>query len=336
MPHALADTETITPSVKPLAALVRDGGLLDRRRGAYGAAIGLNLTLIALTVAAMTAVGESWWQLLLAIPAAVLSTRSAFFGHDAGHKQIAATPRVNRALGLLHANVLAGMSYGWWVAKHTRHHVHPNEVDLDPDVGTGVLAWTPEQAGAKRGFARWLARHQAVAFFPLLLLEALNLQVSSVRDLLHTDRRDRLLESSLLLAHHLGYAGCLLLVMSPLQALAFAGVHHALFGLHLGMAFAPNHKGMPMPAPGEQWTHLQRQVLTARNVHGAALTDWLLGGLNYQIEHHLFPSMPRPNLRHAQPLVQAYCVAVGLAYTAETALQSYRHALAHLGEVGEG
>jgi fatty acid desaturase len=124
--------------------------------------------------------------------------------------------------------------------------------------------------------------------------------------------------------------------MSPGKALAFAALHQALFGLHLGLAFAPNHKGMEMPDPkGERWGHLRRQVLTSRNIRGGPLTDWFLGGLNYQIEHHLFPSMPRPNLRLAQPLVRAHCQDVGIPYVETGLVDSYRQALRHLHEVGE-
>ena len=61
----------------------------------------------------------------------------------------------------------------------------------------------------------------------------------------------------------------------------------------MGCSFAPNHKGMPTIAPEEELDFLRRQVLTSRNVRGGLLTDFALGGLNYQIEHHLFPSMPR-------------------------------------------
>lgn len=125
-------------------------------------------------------------------------------------------------------------------------------------------------------------------------------------------------------------------MLSPGKAVVFALVHHALFGLHLGMAFAPNHKGMEMPDPdGERWGHLQRQVLTSRNVRGGILTDWFLGGLNYQIEHHLFPSMPRPHLRLAQPMVRAHCKSLGMPYAETGLIESYRQALQHMHEVGE-
>jgi len=75
-------------------------------------------------------------------------------------------------------------------------------------------------------------------------------------------------------------------------------------------------------------------VLTSRNVRGGGVTDWFLGGLNYQIEHHLFPSMPRPNLRLAQPLVREHCARIGLPYTETGLVESYAGALRHLHRVG--
>jgi fatty acid desaturase len=136
----------------------------------------------------------------------------------------------------------------------------------------------------------------------------------------------------LLGTHLIAYAAALLLVLSPLQALVFLLVHQALFGVYLGMTFAPNHKGMPHPTGDEDF--LRKQVLTSRNVRGGRVTDAALGGLNYQIEHHLFPAMPTPNLRHAQPIVQRYCAEIGVPYEMTGLLTSYGEALRHLHEVG--
>jgi fatty acid desaturase len=126
------------------------------------------------------------------------------------------------------------------------------------------------------------------------------------------------------------------LVLSPLTALAFIVVHQGLLGLYLGSVFAPNHKGMPILSRDDDSDFLRRQVLTARNVRGGRLIDMLLGGLNYQIEHHLFPSMPRPSLRHAQPLVRAFCDKHDLPYAQTSLVDSYRQALRHLRIVGRG
>jgi fatty acid desaturase len=327
----------------PLIRQVRELGLLERRRGRYVGTIGADLLLYAGIWVAVALTGDSWWQLLLALPAAVLTTRIYFIGHDAGHGQIAGTRRWNRLIGLFIGDLLVGLSYSWWTDKHSRHHANPNHADKDPDVGAGVLVWTREQAAGRRGGAvRWFTRNQGRLFFPLLLLEGINLKVTSIRavvaELRRTERgrSDRARLEALLLAAHFGaYVGLLFAVMSPGLAILFLLTHQALLGVHLGCAFAPNHKGMPAPGEDERWDHLRKQVLTSRNVRGGRMTDWFLGGLNYQIEHHLFPSMPRPNLRRSQPLIRRYCELAGLPYTEEGLVASYAQALRYLHDVGE-
>ena len=224
------------------------------------------------------------------------------------------------------------MSYGWWMDKHTRHHNNPNHDDLDPDVAPEILIWATTSALGRRGLKGFITRHQAALFFPLLTLLAADLKVSSVKALRNGVVKRRGLESALLIGHAVAYLSAVLIVLSPLQAVAFLLVHQALFGVYLGMTFAPNHKGMPHPTGDEDY--LRKQVLTSRNVRGGWLTDAALGGLNYQIEHHLFPAMPSPNLRKAQPIVQAYCAEVGVAYEQTSLIASYRQALKHLHEVG--
>ena len=124
------------------------------------------------------------------------------------------------------------------------------------------------------------------------------------------------------------------LVLSPVKAVMFILVQQGLLGFYLGASFAPNHKGMPILAASDNTDFLRRQVLTSRNVRGGWLTDFALGGLNYQIEHHLFPSMPRPNLRRAQPLVAAFCAERDVPYMETSLPGSYAQALGHLAAVG--
>ncbi|WP_329126634.1 acyl-CoA desaturase [Streptomyces sp. NBC_01465] len=321
----------------PLLRTVKSQGLLERRTGWYAVGILANLVALSAVITGMALLGGSWWVLLLALPLAVLSARTAFFGHDAGHAQISGDRRTAKAVGLLHSNLLLGMSYAWWNDKHNRHHANPNHVDKDPDVGVGAMVWTQKQAAQREGFARWLTRNQARLFFPMLLLEGIALKIYGFQDLKRQPARERAVEGALLLLHLGGYLTLLLTTMSVPTAIVFALLHHALFGLHLGMTFAPNHKGMEMPDPEseERWGHLKRQVLTSRNVRGGLLTDWFLGGLNYQIEHHLFPNMPRPHLRLVQPLVRAHCRELGIPYTETGLVDSYRQALTHMHEVGE-
>ena len=182
--------------------------------------------------------------------------------------------------------------------------------------------------------ARLVFRYQAYLFFPLLLGEAVSLHVASVQALARRAARHRSWETALLAAHGAGYLTVVLLVLSPVKAVVFILVQQGLFGLYLGCSFAPNHKGMPILDATGQSDFLRRQVLTSRNVRGGWLTDLALGGLNYQIEHHLFPSMPRPNLRRAQALIETFCQQHGLPYCQTSLTGSYAQALRHLNTVG--
>jgi fatty acid desaturase len=223
------------------------------------------------------------------------------------------------------------------VAKHNRHHANPNHDGRDPDVASGAIAFTTDHVLARRSLpGRALARAQAYLFFPMLLLEGLHLHVASVRALLGGPARrsrSRAAEGLLLGVHLGGYLTALFVVLSPLQAVAFIAVHQCLFGLYMGCSFAPNHKGMPILTDESKLDYLRRQVLTSRNIRGGRLADFVLGGLNYQIEHHLFPNMPRPGLRRAQPLVRDHCRRHGLAYHESTFFGSYAQVLRHLHRV---
>jgi fatty acid desaturase len=266
---------------------------------------------------------------------AVVGAQLALVSHDIAHRQVFRTRRATEIAGLITGNLGIGMSYGWWMDKHTRHHANPNHEDRDPDVNPDVLVWSTRQARVARGAARFIGRWQAYLFFPLLTLEGLSLYVNSFRALGRPSLRNRWPEAVLLLLHFAAYLTVVLLVLSPGKALAFVAIHNGLFGVYLGCTFAPNHKGMEMiTADGEQPDFLRRQVLTSRNVRGGHVINTLLGGLNYQIEHHLFPSMPSANLRRAQPIVRDYCAQIGVSYAEAGLIDSYRQALRHLHAAG--
>jgi fatty acid desaturase len=331
--------QTKPTGVKPsgyaeLAREIRRLGLLRRKPGFYTGLLVANLSALAIVIAAMILLRGSWWLLLIAAAFAVVSTQIAFFGHDTGHRQVTRRTGQSRVLGLVHANLLSGLSYGWWVDKHNAHHAHPNDLESDPDVHPGVLVFDHESAAERRGAAAWLTRHQAWLFFPLLMLEAISLHVASIRALRRPGVPQRGVELCLLVTHFAAYAVLLATTMSLPQAIAFVAIHKALLGLYLGCSFAPNHKGMPMMSAEQSTDPLLRQVLTTRNVRGGPVVDVVLGGLNYQIEHHLFPSMPRPNLRRAQPVVRRFCDKYGVTYEETSAFASYRQVLRHLRDVG--
>jgi fatty acid desaturase len=319
-----------------LSDRIKAAGLMERRTAYYVLKFVFTLGLFAAGWVGFVFLGASWWQLLVAVFLGVMSTQVAMLGHDAGHKQVTRTRASSYLIGITLGNLLTGLSFGWWIDKHNRHHAHPNHEELDPDVApAGPLVFLHGQAGGRRGLMRWLTKHQAVVFFPILLLEGLNLHVGSFEALRDGTVKTKWREGVLLAVHLVAFVGAPFLVLTWGQALLFLAVHQAVFGFYMGCSFAPNHKGMPPLTDEEEKDYLRRQVLTSRNVRGGILTDWTLGGLNYQIEHHLFPSMPRPNLRLAKPVVEKFCAERGVRYVETSLLDSYSQVLHHLHEVGE-
>jgi fatty acid desaturase len=324
-----------TASYRALALRVRAMGLLDRRPGYYRVKITLTIFAFFAGWALFVVVGDTWTTLAVAPLIGMMFTQLGFLGHDAGHNQVFGARRRNHLLGLIVGNALIGLSFGWWVPKHNAHHAHPNELGRDPDIGEGVVLASSGAPGDEPGpLASWLARWQAPLFFPLMLLRSCGLHVLGIGRL--AQRRDRAsaVEASLIVLHAASYLTVVLWVLSPLKALAFIAVQQGVFSVYLGISFAPNHKGMPIIESATATGFARRQVVTARNIRGGRFTTLMLGGLNYQIEHHLFESMPRPNLPRVQGLVRDFCIATDLGYCEESFVGSFRQIVHHLSDAG--
>ena len=318
-----------------LLGQVRAAGLLERRLGWYVVRTVVLLALFGVGFVLLFGLGATWWQLLTAAYFGVLFTQTAFLAHDSAHKQIFESGRRGVLFSRVIGNLGIGLSYGWWLDKHSRHHAHPNTIGTDRDIRPGAVVFTPQDASQRTGVAAWLMARQGWFFFPILLLAGIDLHRNAVLSVLHGRAVDRRwLEGSMLAVRLIGFPVLVVLATGPAIGAAFMGVQLAVFGFTMGGSFAPNHKGMPLIEPGMRTDYLRRQVLTSRNITGGWLIEKAMGGLNFQIEHHLFPAMPTPNLRRAQPLVQAYCAEIGVPYEMTGLIASYRQALRHLHEVG--
>jgi len=308
-----------------LTKRVRAEGLMARSYGFYvSRMIAFPLALAAIGWASFT-LGDSWWQLGLAVVLALVMTQIAFLGHDAAHRQIFASAKANEWSSLVIVNLFAGMGLGWWQAKHGKHHAAPNQATKDPDIRPGTLVYIPEQVEAKpTAIQRWFSRRQGIWFFPILLFTGLQLHVGGFARLLGRGPVDRRwTEITFILIRQAALIAFAFLAMPPLIAASFLVVEVLTFGFYMGMSFAPNHIGMPIVPKEVRIDFLRRQVLMSRNISGGRSVDVLLGGLNFQIEHHLFPSMSRPNLRKVAPMVRAHCESLGINYHETSLGRSY-------------
>ena len=327
-----------TSDFSELARDIRASGLMRRRYGYYWTKILAVPVVFAVAITGFILLGDTWWQLAVAVVFAVIFTQTAMLGHDAAHRQIFKSGKWNDWISLIVGDLFVGMSYGWWQHKHTRHHANPNKEGLDPDLELPVVSFTPDQAIRRRNpVTGWAIAHQGAFFFPILLFEGLSLHASSVRRVFQREHIDRRwVEMAFMAVRFGGYLTLVFLVLSPGIAFAFLGVQLGLFGFYMGASFAPNHKGMPLVPKDVTLDFLRRQVLMSRNIRGSRMLDVAMGGLNYQIEHHLFPSMPRPHLRRAAPLIAAYCREHDVPYTETGLFQSYGIVLRYINRVGLG
>ena len=294
----------------------------------------LQALLVAAVVLPVIATAVIFSNPLAILGAAVLagtaSVQAEMLGHDIGHRQTIRSARLADIAGMLLGNVLLGISYSSWITKHNKHHAFPNHATKDPDGNYPVLALTPQQVFDRPRLLRPLVAYQAVLFLFWLPLQPLFTKVSGALHLRRGHVRHRLLETAALAAHLTLYSVLLWQFHSWPLALSFAAVHHAAMGVYNGLVFAPNHKGMALVDDASRTGFLHEQVTTARNIRGNWVVDYAYGALNYQVEHHLFPAMPRNKLKQVRPMVQALCLKHEIPYYETSVVGSYRELVTHL------
>ena len=315
-----------------LRRAIAGAGLLERRYGYYTARGGTCAALLAVAAALPFLLRPAAWLALCAPLLAFAVVQVALIGHDAGHLEVFRASRRNWALGSLCWSLVAGVGFWYWNDRHNRHHGHTNDPEADPDLqGEGLLAvaYTEVDGASRSGWRRTAVRHQTLLIPIVIALLAFAFRVEGT---LFAWRRLRGARRAV----ELGLLGANAAVwLAAFAALGWRGLGlflatQVVAGAYLAAIIAPNHKGMPVWARGARLSFVERQVLSSRNVAPGPCTDFVFGGLNYQIEHHLFPTMPRANLGRAREIVRAYCVGRGLEYTEMPMMASYRMVYAAL------
>jgi fatty acid desaturase len=263
-------------------------------------------------------------------------TQNGMLGHDVAHRQVFRKGRFVAFSGWLIGNVLMGNSYSWWTRKHNIHHANPNHITEDPDASYPILAIFAEQKAEKSWYVMPIIAVQAYIYPLLVLFIFITMRSASIATLFRQDTPMPIRQGLGMIAHW----SLIVLLLTQLggwpEALTFIVVSQLAFSLYMGSVFAPNHKGMKMMAEDEELDFIRTQVLTARNVRGNWFIDYWYGGLNYQIEHHLFPTMPRNRLKDAKPIVEKFCADRGIAYHETSVGGSYKEIFQHLRRASTG
>jgi fatty acid desaturase len=310
------------PSFSDLKRTIKQRGLLDRQPLYYALKFPLTLGLLIPGIFVLIQFDNIWIQLLNAIYLALVFTQIVFLGHDCGHRQVFSEASWNDLVGLCGMPTV-GVSYSWWCDTHNRHHGQPNQMGVDPAIAYDVFAFSESQAVRMSGLNRFLVKFQAFYFLPLTLFYPIAMRLNSIRYILSDKTRHRLLEAFLFLLHFPLYFWLVFSHLSVGTGILFVVVHQSLFSLSLVSTFAPNHKGMIILDEDHGMDFLHQQILTAQNVQSHPFADFFFGGLNYQIEHHLFPQMPRNNLKRAKQIIEPFCQEHSIPYQETSAPRCY-------------
>jgi delta8-fatty-acid desaturase len=320
-----------TREYRALRKLVRSphSGLLSRDENLSFYTRELARALLILGLAAYFTVTSSTF-LMRMVGAALVGfffQQIAFMGHDAGHNSVFQRLEANELFGVLVGNTLGGISIAWWKTTHNVHHVVTNSVSMDPDVQHMPLVcvsdkyFEPVASTYHEGrvtqfdaLSRALVSQQHRLFPVVMALARFNLYAQSLFMALFgsgvRNRGREILGLALFytwfgwLASHnptLLESVCWVITTSVVASL----LHYQICVSHFSMeTFSMS--------PQDEASFFETQLASTMDLNCPPGLDWLHGGLQFQIEHHLFPRVPRPKLRRLQKLVLERCRRVGI------------------------
>lgn len=278
----------------------------------------LMVAILLLCVAGAARAGAWAWPLLVPV-AAIATTVGTLMGHEASHGSFSSRRVSNRLLSHLSLSVLAGMGWLYWKHKHDGlHHGHPNVVAKDPDVEIWPMAMSRAEYERAAPLQQWFQRNlQAYLFWPATLAMAITMRTPSyvyVVSRLRAGGSSRVawVDAGCLVAHYTLWLVVPAFVWGPLPAFAFYVSLWALVGVILAAIFAPAHMGLPIMV--DQHVGWRHQLETTRNFRAPRWLSFVYVGLDYQIEHHIFPLIPHQNLPRASAVVRRWCAERGLPY----------------------
>ena len=297
-----------------LKAQVREAGLLNRTpiRGSF--------EMIAIIVSIITALATAplWHPVLLALFLTLLFTRSVFVSHDILHMQYFRDKSLSKKLSYPFSAFILSNSSSWWDYKHNiNHHTYCNIVEKDEDIRALDGAFTPN-----KGNNPFIKKYKYILFwgalffmFPAFIVQSYNFVI----------KRKLWSELGLMLLHWPLVWGTLLYQVGAMDTLIIALVMNFMLSPWLAFGFITNHLGCETFSEEEakKLSWLEIQMRGSRSLKGGFLVHWFYGGLNTQIEHHLFPKAPRFHLLKVQKMTKDFALKYNLPYFETTPLMAY-------------
>lgn len=341
----------ITEKYRELHDRIRAEGLYQCNYSAYAIEIARYSVLFTLFLFAL----RHQWYCSSAFFLGTLWHQLVFTAHDAGHMGITHNFHVDTVFGIIIADFIGGLSLGWWKRSHNVHHIVTNSPEHDPDIEhIPFFAVSHRFFGSLRStyydrimtydiFAKFLIRFQHFLYYPILGLARFNLYRLSWEYFLLGQAPTkgpawwhRWLEYSgqIFFWTWFGYGVMYRSIPDWSSRLAFLLISHMVASpLHVQITLS--HFAMSTADLGVHESFPQKMLRTTMDVDCPTWLDWFHGGLQFQAIHHLFPRIPRHNLRRTQELVKEFCREVEIPYAIFTFLDGNKEVIWHLGDVAK-
>ncbi|KAF2126142.1 delta 8-(E)-sphingolipid desaturase [Dothidotthia symphoricarpi CBS 119687] len=295
------------------------------------------------------------WYLTSAMFLGMFWQQIMFTAHDAGHRGISGNFIIDTLIGAFVADFCCGLSIGWWKSSHNVHHLITNMPEHDPDLqNIPLFSTTPTyMKSVLSSFynfefiwdagADFLVPYQKYTYYPIMALARFNLYMLSWLHLCSPRAAQlgaawwtRPVEILFMACYWYIYGYCLVWLYLPTWPIriGFVLISH-LITMLLHVQITLSHWGMPTADLGPTESFPQRQLRTTMDVECPAWLDWLHGGLQFQAVHHLFPRVPRHNLRRGQVLVRQFSEKTGIKYHCYNFSQGNKVVLSRLEQVGQ-
>lgn len=318
----------VSEDFRKLAAEFSKSGLFEKKGHVVFVTLCLIVMMFGLSVYGVLCSDSRSVRLVCGALMGLMWIQSGWIGHDSGHYQVMSSRGFNCLVQILSGNCLAGIGIGWWKCNHNAHHIACNSLDYDPD-----LQHMPFFAVSSKFFSsitscfydrklnfdsasRFLVSYQHWTFYPVMCLARINLFAQSFLILLSKKKlaTNRGLEFLGLVVFWTWYpllVSCLPSwgerIMFVVASFSVTGIQHVQFCL--------NHFSSSVyvgPPSGNNW--FEKQTEGTLNISCPPWMDWFHGGLQFQVEHHLFPRLPRCQLRRVSPFIRELCKKHNLPY----------------------
>lgn len=307
-----------------LKSQVREAGLLDRvpiRGTIEMMAIFLSMAVVYTIVYKWNdlALSSVWVPIGLGFFMTIIWTRAVFVSHDILHLQYFKSKALSFKLSYPFSALILSNSSSWWDFKHNvNHHTWCNIPQKDEDILAMDGAFTPNHKGNKA----WLRASKYLVFwgamffmYPAFIIQSYSFAI----------KRKKWGELFLMLLHWPIVWGTIFYFLPFSDAVIVYLTLNFTLSPWLAFGFITNHLGCEVfeKEVGEKLSWMELQMRTSRSLKGGAFVHWFYGGLNTQVEHHLFPKAPRFNLLKVQEMTRNFAHKHNLAYFETSPVEAY-------------